>query len=125
MQQNEETKVMDSTATTLDTPAAPLVATRRYGPVIYLGGTFLFSWLLLAVSVAAANAHASPPVPDALLITLATLGPIIGGIAAAAYEGGLSGVRALLKQILRWRVAPAWYARALLGPGLATSAGFV
>jgi membrane protease YdiL (CAAX protease family) len=105
--------------------AAATAGVRRYGLAIYLGSTFLISWGLLAISVLSANAHVSPPLPDAVLITLATLGPILGAIAASMYESGLTGVRALLRQVVRWRVAAKWYAWALLGPGLATAIGFL
>ncbi|MFL5735058.1 MAG: CPBP family intramembrane glutamic endopeptidase [Chloroflexia bacterium] len=115
---------MDTTVETFGKPVAPAVTARRYGIAFYLAGTFLFSWLLLAVSVLAAATHVSPPLPDAAIITLATLGPILGAIGVSAYESGRVGVRALLGSMVRWRVAPAWYARALLGPGLATLAGF-
>jgi membrane protease YdiL (CAAX protease family) len=113
-------------AGTLSRPVAPTnTGVRRYSLAIYLGITFLISWGLLAISVLAANAHVSPPVPDAVLITLATLGPILAAIAASIYESGSPGVRSLLGQVVRWRVGTKWYAWALLGPGLVTAIGFL
>lgn len=45
---------------------------------------------------------------------LAQFGPTVAGFALAAGEAGWRGVRALAIQALRWRVAPRWYAVALL-----------
>jgi hypothetical protein len=36
----------------------------------------------------------------------------------AALESGGAGLRSLLAQTLRWRVRPAWYVAAILGPAL-------
>jgi uncharacterized protein len=43
----------------------------------------------------------------------------------AAAGSGRAGVRALLTQALRWRVRPAWYAVAILGPALFPVGGFL
>jgi len=46
----------------------------------------------------------------------AKFGPSLAGLAAAWLCGGRADLRALLSQLLRWRVGAAWYAVALLGP---------
>ena len=46
---------------------------------------------------------------------LGGLGPLLAALGVTAHELGGAGVRALLGQLLRWRVHPGWYAVALLG----------
>lgn len=87
--------------------------------------SFVFTWLALAPAVLSAYGFFSLPVPTNVLITLGTLGPFLGGISAAAYEGGPAGVKALLSRTLRWRVKPVWYAAVLAGPALIVLAAFL
>lgn len=116
---------MDSIAPASQPSAPPaLSGARRYSLAIFLAGTFLVSWLLLALRIIATAAHVPPPLPDTLLITLATLGPTLGAIAASAYESGGTGVRCLLRSMGRWRVAPGWYGSVVLGPGLLVLSAF-
>lgn len=77
-----------------------------------------FTWLVLAPAVLSAAGVISLPLSSTLLITIATLGPLLGGVGAAAYESGSAGVRQLLAQAGRWRLHPGWYAIVLLGPAL-------
>ncbi len=63
------------------------------------------------------------PLPVAAALTLllvSAFGPMIAAVLVSAAEAGLSGVRGLLGQMLRWRAGPIWYAIALLGPTLLT-----
>jgi uncharacterized protein len=46
----------------------------------------------------------------------AKFGPSLAGLTATWLRGGHSDLRALVSQLLRWRVEAAWYALALLGP---------
>ncbi len=46
----------------------------------------------------------------------AKFGPSLAGLVTARLCGGRAQLRALLSQLLRWRVDAAWYALALLGP---------
>ena len=97
----------------------------RHGLGIYLAVTFAFSWLLLGMSVVAAAAHTSAPLPDVLIITVATLGPLFGALAARARESGREGVHTLLKQIVRWRVPLRLYSVAIFGPAAVTLLAFL
>jgi uncharacterized protein len=113
-----------ASATTM-LPTGVAQASWRRGLAIYLGVTFAFSWLLLGVSVAAAAANTAPPLPDVLLITLATLGPLLGALTASASRSGRAGVRALLKQLVRWRVPLRLYGVAVFGPAAVTGLAFL
>jgi membrane protease YdiL (CAAX protease family) len=41
---------------------------------------------------------------------------MVAAIVVTALEGGRAGLRSLLGRVVRWRVAPVWYAVAILGP---------
>jgi membrane protease YdiL (CAAX protease family) len=47
---------------------------------------------------------------------LVPVGPSIGAVVVTAVACGRRGVAALLRQLVRWRVHPGWYAVALVGP---------
>ena len=87
--------------------------------------TFAFSWLLLGLAALSANGALPLSLPSQVMITIATLGPALGAISAAAYESGRPGVSSLLGQARRWRIHPRWYLIALLGPALIMLAGFL
>jgi len=57
------------------------------------------------------------PIPADLLMLLGGLGPLVAALGIVTLESGWPGMRALLSQLLRWRVSPIWYAVALLGWG--------
>src|SRR5438105_15378744 len=57
------------------------------------------------------------PIPADLLMLLGGLGPLVAALGIVTLESGWPGMRALLNQLLRWRVSPIWYAVALLGWG--------
>jgi membrane protease YdiL (CAAX protease family) len=54
------------------------------------------------------------PVPTDLLRLVGGLGPLLAAVGVAARRSGRAGVRALLVQLLRWRVGAVCYAVALL-----------
>ncbi len=95
------------------------------GLSIFLGVTFIFTWLVLGLAALSANQLINVSLPAALLITMATLGPAAGAITAAVYEAGRPGNRALLKQMGRWRIGRRWYAIALIGPAFVMLAGYL
>ena len=92
---------------------------------IFLIVTFAFSWLLLGLAALSANGAVPFSLPSQLMITIATLGPALGAISAAAYESGRPSVCSLFGQAGRWRVRPRWYFIALLGPAFIMLASFL
>jgi membrane protease YdiL (CAAX protease family) len=47
---------------------------------------------------------------------IGTFGPLVAAVIVTAQESGRAGLRSLLGRVVRWRVAPVWYAVAILGP---------
>jgi uncharacterized protein len=45
-------------------------------------------------------------------------GPFLGAVAVLAVTQGRAGLKALFRSMVQWRVAPRWWAVALLGPAL-------
>jgi membrane protease YdiL (CAAX protease family) len=88
------------------------------GVVLYFAITLGLMLVLGGLAVFAANGLVAAPLPPLALLTLAGLGPTLAGIIASAHEAGSAGVRALLAQVVRWRVGLRWYALAVLGPAL-------
>jgi membrane protease YdiL (CAAX protease family) len=107
----------------IDRATADTAAARSL--LIFLIVTFAFSWLLLGLAALSANGAIPLSLSGQVMITIATLGPALGAISAAAYESGGPGVRGLLAQVGRWRVRPRWYFVALIGPALIMLAGFL
>jgi membrane protease YdiL (CAAX protease family) len=56
------------------------------------------------------------------LTVIGTFGPLVAAVIVTTQESGRAGLRALLSRIVRWRVAPIWYAVAILGPLVITLA---
>src|SRR5215218_6458243 len=77
----------------------------RHDLVLYFVLAYLLSWALWPLVIL--NSTSSPLVP---------FGPLIAAVIVALLAGGLRELRALLGQLLRWRVRPIWYVVALLGP---------
>ena len=99
------------------TTAQPRTA-RRYGLILYFVAAYAWQWLCLFLSFLMVHGQITLPVPHELIDTIGALSPLLAAIAVIAYESGGTGVRALLRQALRWRVRPRWYAVALGGPFL-------
>jgi uncharacterized protein len=93
--------------------------------IVFFIGAYALAWLPFAVAILAARGLIPLPAPEAVLLTLATLGIGLAGIGVAALESGGAGVRSLLGQILRWRVRPAWYVAAILVPALFPAGAFL
>jgi membrane protease YdiL (CAAX protease family) len=83
------------------------------------------AWLAFGVAIAAARGAFELPVPEALVLALATVGIALAGVLAAAIEGGMVAVRGLMVQTVRWRVRPAWYLAAVLAPAVVAGCGFL
>lgn len=78
---------------------------RRHALGAYFVLAFAFSWLLW-VPEALAGGHASH--------VLGLLGPMVAAFVVTATVDGAAGLRDLLARMLRWRVAPRWYAASLV-----------
>ncbi|MBI3792025.1 MAG: CPBP family intramembrane metalloprotease [Gemmatimonadetes bacterium] len=105
------------------TPDSPR-ATRTLALPVFFAVAFAVSWLGTVPMVWASYAGAAAvPAPLRALQLLMLLGPGLVALAFAWREGGRAGAVALLRTLLRWRVAPAWYAAALLGPAVLYASG--
>ena len=51
-----------------------------------------------------------------LAIGIGAAGPSLAGVICTAKDEGRTGVRRLLASLVRWRLAPMWYALCLVGP---------
>lgn len=101
-------------ATTTATPSRTTTRTTRAFPLKYFVLAFAFTWVLWVPAALEARGLISPlPVPAGFL---AVFGPMVAAIVVTAQEDGRAGLRSLLGRVVRWRVAPIWYAVAILGP---------
>jgi membrane protease YdiL (CAAX protease family) len=99
-------------ATTTATPSR--TTTIRAFPLKYFVLAFAFTWALWVPAALEAQGLIPPlPVPAGFL---AVFGPMVAAIVVTAQEDGRAGLRSLLGRVVRWRVAPIWYAVAILGP---------
>ena len=88
----------------------PLAARRprwsvRRQVVVFLLLTVVLSWWAWPLTLLNPTSTALVPI-----------GPSIAAVVVTALSGGRRAVAALLRQLVRWRVHPGWYAAALLGP---------
>src|SRR4051794_28132727 len=86
--------------------------------LLFFSIAYALAWLAFAVPILAARGLMALPAPEAVFLTIATLGICLAALAVAVLESGTGGVRALLAQVVRWRVTPRWYVAAILGPAL-------
>jgi len=77
---------------------------------------FGISWGGIAVIIAARGFDLSPlqPVEGGLMFLMMLLGPSLSGIVCIASLDGRAGLRATWQSARHWRVAPGWWAVALL-----------
>ena len=108
---------MATTATT----SAPSTRARAF-PLMYFVIAFAFTWLFWGLAALGAR-DVVPALPG--LTVIGTFGPLVAAVILTAQESGGVGVRSLLGRILQWRVAPIWYAVALLGPLVITLVAMV
>jgi uncharacterized protein len=80
-------------------------AVRRYPLITFFVLAFVFSWWPWPLYIL--GLAASPVIG---------FGPFFAAVVVLALTGGKAGVVALLRRMVRWRVAPVWYAVALLLP---------
>ena len=93
----------------------PLVAApRSSAPMFrYLLLAFGLAWLCLGLAIL--SSYQLIPLPFSVYVTLGTLAPTIAAVAVTYRAAGWSGVRSLLAQAARWRLAPGWYALVIVG----------
>ena len=108
---------MATTATT----SAPTTTARAF-PLKYFVIAFAFTWLFWWLAALGAR-DVIPALPG--ITVIGTFGPLVAAVIVTAQESGRAGLRSLLSRILHWRVAPIWYAVALLGPLVITLAAMV
>src|SRR5437867_3306004 len=91
-------------------------SSRPFALFLYFVGAYAWTWSLGLVKIVAQRDIVSVPMPFIVLDILAGLGPLVAALVVTSYEAGDAGRRALLGQLLRWRVPVAWYVVATLGP---------
>src|SRR5215213_5013275 len=77
----------------------------RHDLFLYFLLAYVLSWAVWPLVLI--NPQSSPLVP---------FGPLLAAVIVALLAGGWRELRALLGQLLRWRVHPIWYVIGLLGP---------
>lgn len=95
----------------------PLVTMLRRHPLIsYFVLAYGITWggILLVGGAARLQGAAVPASQFPLVMLLMLLGPSSAGVLMTAVTGGRAGLRNLGARMVRWRVAPRWYAMALL-----------
>jgi membrane protease YdiL (CAAX protease family) len=104
---------------------ASLGRVRVPGVLLFFAITHGLMLLCGGLAALVAQGRLTLPAPPLLLVALGGLGPLLAALVATAYDAGGTGMRALLAQAVRWRVAPVWYAAALLGPALVVLAALL
>ncbi len=88
-------------------------------PLKYFGLAFAFTWFFWGLQLLAVR-DVIPALPG--LTVIGTFGPLVAAVIVTAQENGRAGLRSLFSRVVRWRVAPIWYAIAILGPLVITLA---
>ena len=100
----------------MQTTAAPsrtMSAATGAFPLRFFALAFAFTWLFWGLGVLGERG-VLPTLPGFTVI--GTFGPLVAAVVLTARKDGREGLRSLLGRVVRWRVAPAWYGVALLGP---------
>jgi membrane protease YdiL (CAAX protease family) len=98
------------------TGVVPLAGSEILPLLLFVVGAYAWTWSFNALKILAMRAGLDLPIPFLLLDMVAGLGPFLAAVAVIRAESQGSGVRALLRQLLRWRIGLGWYTVALLGP---------
>ncbi len=100
-------------ATTTATPSRTATRSRAF-PLKYFVLAFVFTWALwVPAAFEARGLISSLPIPATFL---GAFGPLAAAVVVTAQESGRAGLRSLFGRVVRWRVAPVWYAVSILGP---------
>jgi CAAX protease family protein len=94
-------------------PSRPISATTGALPLRFFALAFGFTWFFWGLGVLGERG-VLPALPGFTMI--GTFGPLVAAVVLSARDGGRDGLRPLLGRVVRWRVPPAWYGVALLGP---------
>ena len=108
---------MATTATT----SAPMTMGRAF-PLKYFVIALAFTGFFWGLAALGAR-DVIPALPG--LTVIGTFGPLVAAVILTARESGRAGLRSLFSRVVRWRVAPIWYAVALLGPLVITLGAMV
>jgi uncharacterized protein len=115
---------MSSTGQTYDTPPARGRLTswlRRYPVICGFALMFVCTWPVDLWAAASSRGWVSPIPP--VLPLLVGYGFVVAALAMTAILDGRTGIGALLRRFLIWRVGVRWYAVVLLGPVAVDLAG--
>ena len=89
-------------------------AVRRYPLIVFFVLAYFFSWWPWPLYIL-----------DLAPSPIVGFGPFFAAVLVLAFTGGKAGVMSLLRRMVRWRVAPVWYAVALLLPVVVSGAAAV
>lgn len=96
-----------------------IFATTGTSPLGFFALAFAVTWSFWGLGVLGERG-VIPTLPGFTVI--GTFGPLVAAVVLTARKDGREGLRSLLGRVVRWRVAPAWYGVALLGPLVLTLA---
>ncbi|MGE5837419.1 MAG: CPBP family intramembrane glutamic endopeptidase [Acidobacteriota bacterium] len=101
---------------------------KRHAVLIYFALVFLISWgggfLILGPGDFPLSGQEFESLGASFYIAILA-GPCVAGILLTGIVDGSSGLRGLLARLRRWRVAPSWYAVALLPALVMTASAFL
>jgi membrane protease YdiL (CAAX protease family) len=100
-------------ATTATPSASRTTTATRAFPLKYFVIALAFTGFFWGLAALGAR-EVIPALPG--LSVIGTFGPMVAAAILTAQESGRAGLRSLFGRVVRWRVAPLWYAVALLGP---------
>lgn len=100
------------------------VPTRCCALLFYFVGAYVWTWAFNVVKILAQRGIVSVSLPLIVLDIAAGLGPLVAALFVVGYEAGPAARRALLGQLLRWRVPGRWYVIAIGGPIALTAVAF-
>jgi membrane protease YdiL (CAAX protease family) len=107
---------------TTATPSAPTTTATRAFPLKYFVIALAFTGFFWGLAAFGAQ-DVIPALPG--LTVIGTFGPLTAAVILTAQESGRAGLRSLFSRVVRWRVAPIWYAVAILGPLVLTLGAMV